>query len=193
MDHNIKEMEDYASKYNIPIMEHDGIEFLLGYIKEHNIKSVLEIGTAIGYSSIRMALVDTNINVVTIERDEKRYNEALKNIQNTGLENQITPILDDAFNVQLTEKFDLIFIDAAKAQYIKFFEKFKHNLKSDGVIISDNLHFHGLTYGSQDGLSRNVKGIVRKLNLYIDFLKNNEEFNTEFIELGDGIGISTRK
>ena len=193
MDHNIKEMEDYASKYNIPIMEHDGIEFLLCYIKEHNIKSVLEIGTAIGYSSIRMALVDTNINVVTIERDEKRYNEALKNIQNTGLENQITPILDDAFNVQLTEKFDLIFIDAAKAQYIKFFEKFKHNLKSDGVIISDNLHFHGLTYGSQDGLSRNVKGIVRKLNLYIDFLKNNEEFNTEFIELGDGIGISTRK
>lgn len=193
MDHNIKEMEDYASKYNIPIMEHDGIEFLLGYIKEHNIKSVLEIGTAIGYSSIRMALINADINVVTIERDEKRYNEALKNIKNTGLESQITPILDDAFNVQLSEKFDLIFIDAAKAQYIKFFEKFKHNLKNDGVIISDNLNFHGLTYGNQDGLSRNVKGIVRKLNLYIDFLKNNEEFNTEFIELGDGIGISTRK
>lgn len=193
MDHNIKEMEDYASKYNIPIMEHDGIEFLLGYIKEHNVKSILEIGTAIGYSSIRMALINTDINVVTIERDEKRYNEALKNIKNTGLESQITPILDDAFNVQLSEKFDLIFIDAAKAQYIKFFEKFKHNLKKDGVIISDNLHFHGLTYGNQDGLSRNVKGIVRKLNLYIDFLKNNEEFNTEFIELGDGIGISTRK
>lgn len=193
MDHNIKEMEDYASKYNIPIMEHDGIEFLLDYIKKHNVKSILEIGTAIGYSSIRMALIDTDINVVTIERDEKRYSEALKNIKNADLENQITPILDDAFNVQLFEKFDLIFIDAAKAQYIKFFEKFKHNLKDDGVIISDNLHFHGLTYGNQEGLSRNVKGIVRKLNLYIDFLKNNEEFDTVFIELGDGIGISTRK
>lgn len=193
MDHKIKEIEEYASCNNVPIMEHDGIEFLTNYVKEHNIKNILEIGTAIGYSAIRMALTDKNIKVVTIERDEKRYNEALKNIKKFNLESQIKTILSDAFDVELDEKFDLIFIDAAKAQYIKFFEKFKTNLKQDGVIISDNLNFHGLTHGNQDGLTRNVKGIVRKLNLYIEFLKNNEEFNTEFIELGDGIGISTRK
>ena len=189
----LEEMEEYASKYNIPIMEHDGIEFLTSYIKEHNIKTILEVGTAIGYSATRMALLDKDIKVVTIERDENRYNEALKNIKKAGVENQITTILSDAFDVELDEQFDLIFIDAAKAQYIKFFEKFKHNLKENGVIISDNLNFHGLTHGNQEGLSRNVKGIVRKLNLYIDFLKNNEEFNTEFLELGDGVGISTRK
>lgn len=189
----LEEMEEYAIQFNIPIMQKDGIEFLINYINNHNIKTILEIGTAIGYSATRMALVDKDIKVVTIERDEIRYTEALKNIKKAGLENQITTILSDAFDVELDEQFDLIFIDAAKAQYIKFFEKFKHNLKENGVIISDNLNFHGLTHSSQEGLSRNVKGLVRKLNLYIDFLKNNEEFNTEFLELGDGIGISTRK
>lgn len=189
----LEEMEEYATQHNVPIMQKDGIEFLTDYIQKHNIKSILEIGTAIGYSAIRMALVDKDARVVTIERDQIRYEEALKNIKKAEVGNQITTILSDAFDVELNEQFDLIFIDAAKAQYIKFFEKFKYNLKGNGVIISDNLNFHGLTHGSQEGLSRNVKGIVRKLNLYIDFLKNNEEFNTEFVELGDGIGISTRK
>ena len=189
----LEEMEEYAIQFKITLMQKGGIEFLINYIKNHNIKTILEIGTAIGYSATRMALVDKDIKVVTIERDEIRYTEALKNIKKAGLENQITTILSDAFDVELDEQFDLIFIDAAKAQYIKFFEKFKHNLKENGVIISDNLNFHGLTHSSQEGLSRNVKGLVRKLNLYIDFLKNNEEFNTEFLELGDGIGISTRK
>lgn len=193
MDHKIELIEEYASKNNIPIMQKDGIEFLIDYIKKHKIKKILEIGTAIGYSSGRMALIDKDIQVTTIERDESRYNEALKNLKELGVEKQVKVILDDAFNVELTEKFDLIFIDAAKAQYIKFFEKFKHNLKEDGVIISDNLEFHGLTHGNQENLTRNVKGIVRKLNLYIEFLKNNEEFNTVFLDLGDGIGISTRK
>ena len=193
MDHRIEAIEKYAKDNNVPIMEHEGIEFLTKYIKEHNVKKILEIGTAIGYSAIRMALIDNNIKIVTIERDKNRYDEALKNISNMDLKNQITPILNDAFDVVLDEKYDLIFIDAAKAQYIKFFEKFKNNLSENGVIISDNLNFHGLTHGEHKNLSRNVKGLVRKLNLYIEFLKNNEEFNTIFLELGDGIGISTRK
>ena len=193
MDHRIKEMEEYAKEYNIPIMQHDGIEFLIKYIKENNIKNILEIGSAIGYSAIRMALVDKDIKVVTIERDEARYNEALKNIKKLGVENQIEIILGDAFDTNLNDNFDLIFIDAAKAQYIKFFEKFKHNLCNNGTIVSDNLEFHGLTHSDQSKLSRNVRGIVRKLNNYIEFLENNEEFNTEFLKIGDGIGISTRK
>lgn len=189
----LEEMEEYAYKYHIPIMQQDGIAFLLDYIKKHQVKRILEIGTAIGYSAIRMALVDHDIQVVTIERDEKRYAEALLNIKKANVEHQIKPILKDAFDVELTDTFDLIFIDAAKAQYIKFFEKFKNNLADGGVIVSDNLNFHGLTHGNTEGLSRNVRGLVRKLNLYIEFLKNNAEFHTEFLEIGDGIGISTRK
>ena len=189
----LEKIEEYAKINNVPIMEPDGIEFLIRYIKENNIKNILEIGTAIGYSSIKMALISKDIKVTTIERDEKRYNEALKNIKEAALENQITTILQDAFEVNLNEKYDLIFIDAAKAQYIKFFEKFKHNLDDNGVIISDNLEFHGLTHSDHSKLSRNVRGLVRKLNNYIEFLENNKEFNTTFIKIGDGIGISTRK
>lgn len=189
----LRVIENYAKENNIPIMEKDGIEYLTNYIKEHKIKNILEIGSAIGYSAIKMALIDDDINVTTIERDEKRYLEAVKNIKEFDLENRINIIFDDAFNVNLDDKFDLIFIDAAKSQYIKFFEKFKLNLKEDGVIISDNLNFHGLVKGDYDNLSRNVRGIVRKLRNYIDFLNNNEEFETEFINIGDGIAITKKR
>ena len=186
-------IEEYAKENNVPIMEKDGIDFLTNYIKEHNIKNILEIGSAIGYSAIKMALIDNDIKITTIERDEKRYLEAVKNIKEFNLEDRINIILDDAFNVDLEEKFDLIFIDAAKSQYIKFLEKFKKNLNLDGVIISDNLDFHGLVNGDYETYSRNVKGIVRKLKNYINFLKENEEFKTEFINIGDGIAITRRK
>lgn len=186
----ISELEKYAKENNIPIMMSDGINFLCNYIRTNNVKSILEIGSAIGYSAIRMALVDKNIEIVTIERDIERYNIAIKNIKDFGLENQITIILDDAFNVDLTQYFDLIFIDAAKSQYIKFFEKFKTNLKKTGVFISDNLDFHGLVKSDETIQSRNVRGIVRKLRNYIEFLENNKEFKTTFYSIGDGIGVS---
>lgn len=189
----ILELEEFAKKNNIPIMEHDGIEFLLKYIKENNVKKILEIGSAIGYSAIRMCLINDSINVTTIERDEVRYKEAVKNIKEFNLNNRINIIFSDAFDVELNDKFDLIFIDAAKSQYIKFFNKFKENLNNNGVIVSDNLNFHGLTHTKEEIKSRNVRGIVRKLNNYIDFLNNNEEFETIFYDIGDGVSISKRK
>lgn len=188
----ILDLENYAHENNIPIMLSDGIEFLLKYIKGNNIKNVLEIGSAIGYSAIRMSLVDKDIKVTTIERDEERYQEAIKNIGDFGLENQINIIFNDAFEVELDDKYDLIFIDAAKSQYIKFFEKFKDNLNDNGVIISDNLNFHGLVHEDEKKLSRNVRGLVRKLNNYVEFLKNNKAFKTKFYDIGDGISISKR-
>lgn len=190
----ILELEKYALENNIPIMMKDGIEFLTNYIKENNITNILEIGSAIGYSAIRMCLVNDNVKVTTIERDIKRYNEAIKNINEFNLNDRINIINDDAFNVELNDKYDLIFIDAAKSQYIKFFEKFKLNLKENGVIVSDNLDFHGLVNKDINEIeSRNVRGLVRKLNTYIEFLKNNEEFETTFYEIGDGISISKLK
>ncbi len=189
----LDKMEEYAKVNNIPIMMDDGIEFLTNYIKENNVKNILEIGSAIGYSAIRMASVSSDIYVTTIERDEIRYNEAVKNIKEANLGDQINIILDDAFNVELDSKFDLIFIDAAKAQYIKFFLKFKNNLTFDGVIVSDNLKFHGLVDTKDRIESRNVRQLVRKLKNYIEFLENNEEFDTTFYDLGDGVAISRRK
>lgn len=190
---HLLDIENYAKGNNIPIMQKDGIEFLTNYIKEHNVKKILEIGCAIGYSAIRMCLVHDDISVVTVERDESRYKEAIKNIKEFNLEKRINVIFDDAFNVDLSDKFDLIFIDAAKSQYIKFFEKFKNNLSNNGVIVSDNLDFHGLVHKDLNQIeSRNVRGIVRKLNNYIEFLNTNKEFKTDFYSIGDGIGISYR-
>lgn len=186
----LKEMEEYAKEHNVPIMLPDGIDFLVQYIKENKIKNILEIGTAIGYSSIRMCLIDEDIKVTTIERDEIRYLEAKKNIKKFNLEKQIELIYGDALETNITGKYDLIFIDAAKSQYIKFFERYEKNLNLNGVIVSDNLNFHGLTHTTEPIESRNVRGIVRKLNNYIDYLKNNNHFITDFYEIGDGISIS---
>ena len=190
---HIRGLEEYAKKNNIPIMMKDGIEFLTQYIKENNVKTILEIGSAIGYSAIKMALVDKDIKITTIERDINRYNEAVKNIKEFNLENQIEIINIDALEYENEKEYDLIFIDAAKAQYIKFFEKYKKNLKQNGTIISDNLEFHGLVKNPELTSNRNTKQLVRKINSYIDFLKENKEFKTEFISLGDGIGISKRQ
>ena len=189
----LEEMEEYAKINNIPIMEKEGIEFITEYIKNNDIKKILEIGSAIGYSAIKMAILDEDIKIITIERDQKRFEEAVKNIKKVNLENQIEIHNCDAFDFETNEKFDLIFIDAAKSQYIKFFQKFEINLQANGTIISDNLNFHGLTHKLETIKSRNVRGIVRKLNNYIEFLKENPKYETKFLDIGDGIGISKKR
>ena len=189
---SLEEIEKYAKKNNIPIMQKDGILFLEEYIKTNNIKTILEIGSAIGYSAIRMALIDKKIKIKTIERDEERYKEAIKNIDKFNLNNQIEITLADALDTEIKDKYDLIFIDAAKAQNIKFFEKYKKNLNDDGSIITDNLNFHGLTKEVEKIKSKNLKALVKKINNYKEFLKNNEEFTSKFYENGDGIAISKK-
>ena len=188
----LENIEKYAKENKIPIMQKEGIEFLTDFIKKNNIKKILEIGTAIGYSAIKMALVDNDIKIVSIERDEIRYQEAVKNIQNFGLTDRIKLINQDAFDVELNEKFDLLFIDAAKAQNIKFFTKFEKNLNEHKYIITDNINFHGLV-GSDEKMSRNLKQLVRKIAAYVEFLKNNEQYITTFYNIGDGISISVKR
>ncbi len=190
---SIEELEVYAKENHIPIMLKDGINYMLTYIKENHVKNILEIGAAIGYSAICMCLVDDDIHVTTVERDEERYNEAVKNIKNFHLEERITIYYQDAFTLELNDLFDLIFIDAAKSQYIKFFEKFTPLLKVGGVVFSDNLNFHGLIYTTEKIESRNVRGLVRKLKDYILFLEENTMFDTEFYDIGDGISISKKR
>ena len=189
----IEDIYKFAKKENIPIMLDDGISFLLEFIEKNKIKNILEIGSAIGYSAIKMASLDSNIKVVTLERDEIRYNIALENIKELHLENQININLIDAFDFDTEDEFDLIFIDAAKGKNIDFFEKFKKNLKKGGYIITDNLKFHGMVDKNLEEIeSRNVRGLVRKIRNYVDFLKDNMEFKTEFYEIGDGISVSEK-
>ena len=190
----IKEIKEYAIENKIPIMRQDGIDFLTTFIIKHQIKNVLELGTAIGYSAIMMTLCSPNLKVTTIERDEERYLEAIKNVKKLDLEDRITLVFNDALKTKIEGKYDLIFIDAAKAQNIKFFELFERNLNEGGFIITDNMYFHGLVGKNEKEIkSRNVRGIVRKIKDYITFLKENEDYNTTIYDIGDAIAVSEKK
>lgn len=192
---NILAMEAYAAENNVPIIEKKSIVFIMKYIKEHNVESILEIGSAIGYSAILMASSSIKVQVTTIERDETRYMECLKNVKKCGMEKRINVVYQDALELNLSEelKYDLIFIDAAKGQYIKFFEKYKNFLKPGGVIITDNLKFHGYVGESSKLDKGNLKSLVEKIEGYVEFLKNNKEFDTTFKDIGDGLSISRWK
>lgn len=190
----IREIKSFALDNNIPIMVDEGIDFLTTFVIKHQINSVLEIGTAIGYSAIMMALANPNLKITTIERDEERYLEALKNIKKLKLEDRITLIFKDANDVKLKDKFDLIFIDAAKGQNIRFFENFGKNLNDKGYIITDNLSFHGLVEKEEKEIkSRNLRSLVRKIKEYIKYLEDNSDYKTVFYKTGDGISVSQKR
>ena len=189
----LEEMEKYAKEHSVPIMEKEGIEFLTKYIKDNNVKSILEIGAAIGYSAIKMASISDDIKVTTIERDSFRYNEAVKNIEYNNLNDRINIILGDALEEEIAGSYDLIFIDAAKAQSIKFFEKYSPLLNDKGTIITDNINFHGLTFSDSPAPTRNLRQLTRKIKTYLEFLENNKEYDSKYINIGDGVIVSKMK
>lgn len=195
MKEHILEMEKYAIDNNVPIIEKKSIAFIMKYIKNNNVLNVLEIGSAIGYSSILMASSTKDVQVTTIERDETRYMECLKNVKKCGMEKKINVVYQDALELNLSEelRYDLIFIDAAKGQYTKFFEKYKHFLNPGGAIITDNIKFHGYVGESSKLDKGNLKSLVEKIENYVEFLKNNPEFDTKFYDIGDGLSVSTWK
>ena len=190
----IKEIKKYALENKVPIMMDDGIDFLTTFIIKNQIKSVLEIGTAIGYSAIMMALSNPYVMITSIERDEVRYLEALKNIKKLNLEDRITLIFKDALDVKLPDKFDLVFIDAAKSQSVRFFEQFSRNLNKNGFIITDNMDFHGYVKKDEKEIkSRNLRQLVRKIKEYRVYLEENSDYHTDFYTIGDGISVSRKK
>ena len=183
----IREIKKYAWDNKIPIMVDEGIDFLTTFIIKNQTTNILEIGSAIGYSAIMMALANPNVKITTIERDHERYLEAVKNVKKLGLEDRITLIFNDALETTIEGKFDLVFIDAAKGQNIRFFEKFEPNLTDHGVIITDNIDFHGLVQKDVESIqSRNLRGLIRKIREYI-------KYDVEFLKVGDGIAVARKK
>lgn len=189
-------LRKYAKEYNVPIIKDEGLAMLEQTIMLKRPKKILEIGTAIGYSALRMnRLLGTEI--YTIERNENMYNEASKNIKLANRENEIHIIYKDAleaFDDVKNNEFDLIFIDAAKAQYMKFFNLYTPLLAKNGVVFCDNMLFHGLVLdeANYDNLSRSVRGLARKLKAFHDELLNNKDYKTSIFDIGDGISISVK-
>ena len=188
----IKEIEEYGIKNNVPIMSEDTIETIKNIITVNEFHTILEIGTAIGYSTICFASTPGVTNITSIERDPIRSAIAVNNVKKSELKN-ITLRYTDALEIELNDKFDLIIIDAAKSQNMKFFNKFKDNLNEDGIIIIDNLSFHGYVNQTERIKSRNLRQMVNKIRKFIDFLNNNEEFTVKYIEVGDTLGVCKRK
>ena len=186
-----EDLKEYAKENSVPIIKDEGLVFLLDSIKKYNVKSCLEVGTAIGYSAIRMASL--GVGVTTLERSIDSYNLALKNIKKYDLENKIEAVLIDALEYTPTKTFDLIFIDAAKAQNKKFFLRFTPFLNPHGIVIVDNLNFHGLTDEDPMNIkSKNLRSLVRKINEFKEWLKDEENYKTSFVDNGDGMSISIK-
>lgn len=187
----IAEMREYGTLNEVPIMSIETINKINDIINTNNIHSILEIGTAIAYSTICFAS-NKNINKITsIERDKVRFKIAESNVLKSKL-NNIKLINDDALNTIINDKYDLVIIDAAKSQNMKFFNKYKNNLTKNGIIIIDNLDFHGYVGKSNEIKSRNLRQMVRKIEKFIDFLNSQTEYKVEYIEVGDRLGVCKR-
>ena len=191
------ELKEYAHTNNVPIIFDEGLAFLESIIALNQPKRILEIGTAIGYSAIRMSRV-CDSEIYTIERNENMYNKALENVKKANLEDKIHIILNDAleaFDYVKDIEFDMIFIDAAKAQYLKFFDLYTPLLKSKGVVVCDNMLFHGLVSNKEDydKQSRSVRGLIRKLSNFHKVLLENKDYKTSIFNIGDGMSISVKK
>jgi predicted O-methyltransferase YrrM len=192
----LEEMEQYAKAHHVPIMELSGIETILQILRIAQPKKILEVGTAIGYSALRMATVLPETNIVTIERDSERYTVAEEFIKRANKEHQISIIKGDALEVEsLIEKFgsfDAIFIDAAKGQYKKFFEIYSKYLADKGIIITDNVLFKGLV--CEDTIeSKRVRSMVTKIKDFNKWLMEHAEYDSVIIPVGDGVAISKKR
>lgn len=193
-DIQLKQIRDNALQANVPILSIDAQNFLKELIHSNPIHTVLEIGTAVGYSSLWMASL-CPLQVYTIERNVDMIEQARKNIQICPKQSMITLIEQDALTVSKTSlpRFDLIFIDGAKAQYQAFFEAFEENLNEGGFILCDNLDFHGYVSGQKEATTRDLKQLVRKIGRFIDWLKQNPHYETTFYAIGDGLSISRKR
>lgn len=185
-------MKEYAKENNVPIIQDEGLAFLLTLVRIKKPIRILEIGTAIGYSASMMA--NEGCLVYTIERDAKMYEQAMLNVENLGLSDKVKVIFKDAleaFDLVKEYEFDMIFIDAAKAQYTNFFNLYSPLLSPTGIIVTDNMLFHGVKM--EDAKTRALRGLIRKLNSYTNFLLDNPNFKTTIFNLGDGMAVSTRR
>ncbi|MBQ3253762.1 MAG: O-methyltransferase [Acholeplasmatales bacterium] len=190
-------LKEYAKANNVPIIIDEGLSFLETIIKLHKPKRILEIGTAIGYSAIRMNKA-CGSEIYTIERNSDMYENAKANINKLGLDDQIHIIFKDAleaFDLVSHLEFDLIFIDAAKAQYMKFFDIYTPLLSKCGVVVCDNMLFHGLVSDEENyqSQSRSVRGLIRKLKSFHEALLNNKDYDTSIFTIGDGMAVSIKK
>ncbi|MFC7364766.1 MULTISPECIES: O-methyltransferase [Bhargavaea] len=192
----ILEIEQYARDQRVPIMQLEGMEALLQILRVQRPERILEIGTAIGYSAIRMAEALPGTEVVTIERDQAMQEKAEENIALSAASGRIRLVRGDALELgdNLPEgPFDALFIDAAKGQYRRFFDIYEPLLSSRGVIYCDNMFMHGLAAEDPKDIPRKNRTMIRKLKEFTEWLMSHPGYDSALLPVGDGLMISTKK
>lgn len=191
-----QEMESLAEKEHVPIMEQTAIDVMLQFMRMQNPVKILEIGTAIGYSALRMSGALPDAEIVTIEIDPNRAEQARKYIQASGKDGRINILEGDA--LELVEKvkeqgpYDAIFIDAAKGQYLKFFNMYGSMLNDRGCIYSDNVLFRGYV-ATETVDQRRFRSLARKMKEFNSFLMGHNDYITTIIPVGDGLAVSRKR
>ncbi|SET66112.1 Predicted O-methyltransferase YrrM [Salinibacillus kushneri] len=192
----IIEMEAFAKKHQVPIMEPISIEFVKQILRIKQPKRILEIGTAIGYSALRMLEASPESHIVTVERDSDRYQEAITNIHRANKKERIDVIFGDALEisdeVEAKGPYDVLFIDAAKGQYQKFFTLYEKFVLNGGLVITDNVLFKGYVASNPDDNSR-MKKIGNKIRGFNNWLIQQPNFDTSIFPIGDGVALSVKK
>ena len=187
----LKKIKQKAIEEHIPIIMDDTLEVIEKYMKEIKPKRILEIGTAVGYSAICFSeFLDTNGKIDTIERDEERAKEAEENFKKVEVEEKINLHVGDAVEIlpTLDEKYDMVFIDAAKGKYPFFLREALRMINNNGIIFADNILYKG--YVLSDYNKHKQRTAVRNLREYLKEVSENSNLETEILEVGDGLAVS---
>ncbi len=188
------DLKSHALAKGIPIAKDDTLALLKSLIVENDYHNILELGTAIGYSAIYMASISPRIHIDTIERDEKRYKEAIANIEEASLADQITVYNAEILDFRLWHDYDLIFVDAGKAHYREYLDWSIDYLSPWGTIVFDNMAFHGLVADRSLTHNRHTKHLVSKIAEFIVYVQDDERFAIMlFDHIGDGVLLVRRK
>lgn len=192
----LKELEDYAKENAVPIVQKEVAKFLELMVAIKKPKNILEMGTAIGYSSILLASSSntSECNVTTIERDPKMIELAKTNILKYGFKDKITIVEGDCLEVleHLEGSFDMIFIDAGKGHYNHFLPHCLRLLSKDGVMIGDNVLFRGMVANKELVIRRKIT-IVKRMKNYLELISDDKKFITSILPMGDGIAVTVRR
>ncbi|MGM9942382.1 MAG: O-methyltransferase [Bulleidia sp.] len=195
MNDDLKQIHDSARINHIPIMKDDGMDFLLDYIRKHeSIRDILEIGTAVGYSAIQMALLRWDMHVDTLEVNPEMAARAKENIAREGLADRVHVYLIDGAQFETDRIYDLIFVDAAKSQYRRYLEHFLNNTVKGSVFIFDNLNFHGLVDDESLTENRGTIQMMHKIRKFREHILQDPRFETVFhSDIGDGVVVARVK
>lgn len=187
----LEKIKQKAILEHIPIIMDDTLEVMEKELKDNPPKRILEIGTAVGYSAMCFSeFLSENGKIDTIERDEERVKQAKINIKNVGVEDKIEIYEGDAVEIlpTLNEKYDMVFIDAAKGKYPFFLQQALRMINNNGIIFADNILYKG--YVMSDYNKHKQRTAVRNLREYIKEVSENPDLETEILEVGDGLAIS---